>query len=104
MAECVHVIAVDVRHRAGSPELQIAGEEGHAHGITGLQWSFIRHVAGMKSGPAAAAWNESLILERAAEEIADLGVEPRHDQRRGDRPQQRADLSGRESRNRADAC
>ena len=53
MAERVDLVAVEMRHRAGGAELQVAGDEHHADGIARLERAVVRHLARARS-PAAA--------------------------------------------------
>ena len=67
VAEGVDAIAVDVGHRAGGAELQVAADEHHADRVARLQRPVERHLAGAQAGGAAAGRDEALIAERAAE-------------------------------------
>src|ERR1019366_4281675 len=72
-------------------------------GIARLERTVERLLAGMKAGGAAACWHEALILKGAAEDVAELRFEPGHDERRGDRPEQRAELAAADTGDGADA-
>ena len=96
MAEGVDAIAVDVRHRAGAAEHQVAADQHHADRVARLERAFVRLLAVAQAGDAAAGRDESLIAERAAEHVGEVGLEARHHERRRDRPQQRAQLAAAE--------
>ena len=103
MAECVHAVAVDVRDRAGAAHLQIPVHEHHADGVTRLQRSIERHLAGTRAAEAGAARDKTLRAEGAAEQVRHLRLEAGHHERSGDGTKQRAQLTAREAGHRAGA-
>ena len=92
MTERIHAVAVDMGHRAGRPERQIAADEHDADAVTRFQRSFKRLLAGMEAGGVSAHRDEALFAERAAEHVGDFRLEPGHHERRRDRTEQRAEL------------
>ncbi len=53
MPERVHLVAVDVRHRAGRAKPQVAADEHDANRVARLERSLERHLARAKSARAA---------------------------------------------------
>src|SRR5438552_1973807 len=72
---------------------QIDGDRHHADGVAWLQWTVKRHLARARAHGTPSGGDETLAAERAAEKFADLGLEARHHERRGDGTEQRADFA-----------
>ncbi len=96
VAERVDAIAVDVRHGPGTAKLQIAADQHDADRVARLQRTVERLLALAEAGRAGAARYEALILEGAADNVGDVGLEACHDHRRGDRAQHGPELAAGE--------
>ena len=95
MAERVDAVAVDVRDRAGGAHLEIAADQGDANRVAFAERPACMFVSdGACAGGAAARHHrgEPGLAERTRQQVNRLRLEAAHHERRGDRPQHRAEL------------
>jgi hypothetical protein len=94
VAECVDFVAVDVRDGAGGAHLEIAADERHTDSIAFAKGT--GHPALGDIEPLALSapndGSKASGAEGSREELNRGGLEPAQDERRGDRPEHRAQL------------